>query len=266
MNLSNTTAAISLRLPPYNRVRITLVGCGGTGSHLASGLAAVAIGFQERAVPCEMRFIDPDRVEEKNVGRQLFAGDDVRLPKAGVLAQRINAAYGLAIAHALRKVTPDDLLPERDALNIVVGAVDNAAARADISRAVIAAAGGLWWLDCGNENHSGQIAIGNEHRARHLRAAIALSMTDRLPAPHVVYPDLIATSKQLKRRGASCAELTESGEQGLMLNRLMAAWALTMLHEFLSGTLRYFALDVDTKWGGVRAHIIDEQTLAEVLK
>ena len=41
-----------------------------------------------------VRFIDPDTVEEKNIGRQLFSYGDLRQNKARCLAARFNL-YGL---------------------------------------------------------------------------------------------------------------------------------------------------------------------------
>lgn len=264
----NQPSTVTLRVPAYQRVRITLVGCGGNGSHLATGLATLALKFQAQSIPCAIRFIDPDHVALKNVGRQLFAEGEVGHPKARVLSERLNVAYELAIAHTVRPVIANDLHVQPGALNIVVGAVDNAAARAEIAKAVNESSSHLWWLDCGNERHSGQIALGNEINPK--RLVSTLGLIDRLPAPHVVYPDLISTKRPRARRadgrGQSCAELVDTGEQGLMLNRLMAAWALTMLHAFLFDQLRYFALDVSAEWGGVKAHLIDEPTLQEFCK
>lgn len=253
---------LTLRLPAYERVSITLVGCGGTGSHIATGLATLALALAERNLHTTMLFVDPDRVEPKNVGRQLFAPADVGQPKAQVLAARLQAAFGLAVGASLRWIDEADtfLYPDRRALNIVIGAVDNPGARFLIAKAVRKADGRLWWLDTGNENHSGQIALGNIADARDLNNATSLGLVDRLPAPHLVYPDLIATPKK-KKPAANCADDVAAGEQGLMVNRLIAAWALSMLNDFLLGQLRYFALDVDLGWGGVRARAIDEPTL-----
>jgi tRNA A37 threonylcarbamoyladenosine dehydratase len=41
--------------------------------------------------------IDPDKVEQKNVGRQLYTEADVGQPKAHVLMRRFNMALGLDI-------------------------------------------------------------------------------------------------------------------------------------------------------------------------
>ncbi len=266
--LTSTAQPVTLRVPDFNRIYLTLVGCGGTGSHIASGLVAIAQALGERSIQMDILFVDPDRVEEKNVGRQLFSYTDIGQSKAEALASRLNAAFGTRIMSAPRSLDRLDIMPnpvERDTLNIVIGAVDNPAARAAIADVVKSATGSLWWLDCGNENHSGQVCLGNTAEQRALRGSIALGLIDRLPAPHLLYPDLVATPKaQRARRGASCADLTAAGEQSLMINRLLAAWACSMLHDFLiTRDLRYFGVAIDLAWAGVRAYAIDAPAIAE---
>lgn len=265
--LLNSAEPVTLRIPDFKRVYLTLVGCGGTGSHIASGLVAIALALVERNVPMDMLFIDPDRVEPKNVGRQLFSLADVGKSKAEVLADRLNRSFGLRIGADVRSIDKNDfiLTDTEQALNIVVGVVDNPAARLLLAAAVVEARGRLWWLDCGNENHSGQVALGNIADATKMIGAIGLGLIDRLPAPHLLYPDLIKTSKvQRSRRGPSCAEATAAGDQALMINRTIAAWACSMLSDFLTTRdLKYFALAVDLQWGGARAYTIDTPTIAE---
>ncbi len=264
---------LQLTLPEFRHVNLTLVGCGGTGSHLASGLVAILQAIEERGVRSHVIFIDPDTVEPKNVGRQLFSLADVGRPKAEALAERLNAAFGTRIGAVVRPVDAEDTFfhDDRQALNIVLGAVDNAAARAVIAGIVAQAQQRLWWLDCGNEDHSGQVALGNCCRVQELRRVNSLGLINRLPAPHLVYPDLVRTPRAAARRprlaaDPSCADLTAAGQQGLMVNRMAAAWALSMLSDFLiTRDLHYFALAFDLAWGGVRAYTLDEATLADVL-
>lgn len=256
---------LTLRIPDFRRVNLTLVGCGGTGSHLASGLVALVEALAGRGVAADVLFVDPDIVEPANVGRQLFGPGDVGRAKAEVLAGRLNAAFGTRVGAVTRHIDAHDTFCADGALNVAIGAVDNPRGRRLIARQVKRAGGGLWWLDCGNENHSGQVALGNVE-AKAMKGAIALGMVDRLPAPHVVYPDLVRTQRR-NGKAVSCAELAAAGEQGLMVNRVIAAWALVMLHDFLvTRELRYFAIDVDLAWAGVRARAIDEPTLREILR
>jgi len=262
-----------VRIP--QRVYITLVGCGGTGSHIASGLASIAGALAERDIKTDIYLVDPDIVEAKNVGRQLFSPSDIGQAKAAVLAHRLTTGFGLRVGGSVRAIDSlDTFLCEgrrgdhydrQDALSIVIGAVDNPAARSVIAAAVVNANGRLWWLDAGNENHTGQVCIGNTAKTESMRHSVALGMIDRLPAPHLVYPDLIKQAVKAKTK-QSCAELTAAGEQGLMVNRMMAAWACTMLDAFLvRGDLRYFAVAVDLAWGGVKAYTIDTPTIAAAI-
>lgn len=215
------TKPLTLRLPPYDRVCLTLVGCGGTGSHIASGLASIALALQERNVRLDMRFIDGDRVEPQNVGRQLFSPADVGKAKAAVLADRLNRSYGLTVAAHNRMLTAADLEPAKDgALYVIVGAVDNPAARAVIAKEVEKAKGRLWWLDCGNDNHSGQVLLGNVMDKKRLKPA--LGFIDCLPAPSLQYPDLVATPKaktrihRLKPAGSHATSSGSGGKRALL--------------------------------------------------
>lgn len=182
------------------------------------------------------------------------------------VADRLNAAFGARAGAEARKIDSLDTFLCEGALSVVVGAVDNPAARSVIGRAVKKANGSLWWLDAGNENHSGQVALGNVAAAKDLAGAVALGMTDRLPCPTLVYPDLVKTPRARRTaRKQSCAELTASGEQSLMINRLMASYTLALLYDFLvAREVRYFAVAVDAQWAGTRAYALDVPTLAQV--
>jgi len=251
-----TDTPITLRLPDFARVHLVLVGAGGTGSHIATGLAALSLELTARGTACTVDIVDPDKVERKNIGRQLFCAADLGKFKAVVLAERLRGAYRLPAAEIPAPFSAPMVAPAARTLTVIVGAVDNPAARAEMAAAVERGAGSVWWLDAGNENHSGQVALGNA-----LQVAPALGFVDSLPAPHVVYPDLVAAPKA-KKRAASCADATAEGTQGLMVNRMAAAWALALLHDFLLDTVRYFAVDFDLRHAGVRSRALTTNELA----
>jgi molybdopterin/thiamine biosynthesis adenylyltransferase len=69
--------------------RLTICGAGALGSHLADNLARQ--GFRH------LRVIDRDRVEEHNVGTQLYGESDVGAWKVEVLRQRLFRATGVEI-------------------------------------------------------------------------------------------------------------------------------------------------------------------------
>jgi PRTRC genetic system ThiF family protein len=268
---------LSLHLPDFHRVSLTLAGCGGTGSHLASGLAPLALALHERGIACDLRLVDPDLVESRNIGRQLFAPADLGKPKALVLAARLNAAYGLRIEAVQGKLETVEL--NTDALDLVIGAVDNLPARAHIEKLVVESEGKLWWMDCGNERETGQVSLGNVPANK--LGKPQLGLIDRLPMPSVVYPDLVKSPSPRSRRAGdasnklpsptgrragdegSCAIAIASGDQSLVVNRMVAAWALSMLHDFLlMRRLSIFSVAFNLRWGSSSALALDAKTLA----
>src|SRR5271169_2453379 len=81
-------------LPKLASQPLTICGAGALGSQLADNLARQ--GFQQ------MRVIDRDRVEEHNVGTQLYGQSEVGAWKVEVLRQRLFRATGVEI-EAVRK-------------------------------------------------------------------------------------------------------------------------------------------------------------------
>jgi molybdopterin/thiamine biosynthesis adenylyltransferase len=78
--------------------RLTICGAGALGSQLADNLSRQ--GFRQ------LRVIDRDRVEEHNVGTQLYGESDVGAWKVEVLRQRLFRATGVEI-EAIRKELSD---------------------------------------------------------------------------------------------------------------------------------------------------------------
>jgi hypothetical protein len=78
-------------------IRILVVGCGGNGSAIVSGLpylhqAMLACGHPDGL---QVTLVDPDTVSETNCVRQPFCRTEIGFPKAIVLAHRINLFWGL---------------------------------------------------------------------------------------------------------------------------------------------------------------------------
>jgi molybdopterin/thiamine biosynthesis adenylyltransferase len=101
--------------------RLTLCGAGALGSQLADNLARQGVQ--------QLRVIDRDRIEEHNVGTQLYGESEVGAWKADVLRQRLFRATGIEI-EAIRKE-----LTERSAHGLlqdgglIIDAFDNSTAR-----------------------------------------------------------------------------------------------------------------------------------------
>lgn len=107
----DTSRRGQVRLSPTDEVWIYLIGTGGTGSYLAMALARLAYHARTKGIQVHLTFVDPDRVESKNVGRQLFCPAEVGQFKAETLALRFNAAFGLSIRAVPRPVEVLSLEP-----------------------------------------------------------------------------------------------------------------------------------------------------------
>jgi hypothetical protein len=103
---------------------ITIVGLGGTGAQIARSVARMVYDMQAaRLHTPQIILIDPDEVEHKNVGRQLYTEADVGQPKACVLMRRFNMALGLDIIAIDQPVNAERHFERWG--NLIVGAVDN---------------------------------------------------------------------------------------------------------------------------------------------
>jgi PRTRC genetic system ThiF family protein len=217
--------------PPYHFSRIVVVGVGGTGSHLARCVARLLYHRQQKRqhLP-EVVFIDPDTVEEKNVGRQMFTPADLGQPKAAVLARRFNVALGLQIAACCEPVDHKKHLPRG---SLVCGCVDNHQARAELARG-----SGYVWLDTGNGYDFGQVVVGDCGDREHIWRGLRQSQNGRCPhLPHagLLFPALLQPEPEVvPAPQLSCAELVLRDEQQLFVNDFVATTAAQYLYRLLN--------------------------------
>lgn len=223
-------------VPPNQPIQIGLVGCGGTGSHLAVALARMAYHVREHGgPPLRLSFIDGDHVEARNIGRQLFAGAELGYNKAQTLAERLNAAFGLDIIAVPEMATAallDELAPPYQTIGILVGAVDTASGRRALHEALARSAWRLW-LDVGNEHDWGKVLLGTATEQRQLFGALSLGgLCTALPAASLRYPHLL--DEHAAPPLGDCATDMRDGLQSLMINQAMAAIAAQYLHQLVS--------------------------------
>lgn len=79
------------------RIRVTVVGCGGTGSAVAADLPYLHQAMLAWGHPhgLHVTLVDGDKISRTNCIRQPFSESEVGLYKATVLATRINLFWGL---------------------------------------------------------------------------------------------------------------------------------------------------------------------------
>lgn len=222
-------------LPPDQPIVLALVGCGGTGSHLAQSLARLAVHVGDRGGPSlRLTFIDGDTVEAGNMGRQLFSRAERGRNKAATLAERFNATFGLGIVAVPEMATAallGELAPPYQTIGILVGAVDQASGRQAL-HATLGRSSWRLWLDVGNETDWGKVLLGTTTESHQLRGALALGgLCTALPAASLRYPQLLDDTGAV--RGNDCAATMRDGAQSLMINQTMAAIAAQYLYQLV---------------------------------
>jgi len=77
------------------RTQIIIVGCGGIGAYVTQHVARLMRVIYEANRGVNLALVDPDIVEHKNLGRQLFCDAEVGVSKSLALARRYGQAFGL---------------------------------------------------------------------------------------------------------------------------------------------------------------------------
>lgn len=250
-------------------VRILVVGCGGTGSEVLSGLVYLHQAMRAWGHPwgIEVLAMDADVVSESNTVRQPFSSADVGHPKATLLVNRLNAFWGLDWRAVPRHLTRDEL--RKVGADIVIGCVDSRAARATIWQWVThdRQQGGRvqYYLDLGNDAASGQFVLGVPPGfARD--AGLAEGMTpERLPCAPELFPELIDVAGDAGDDRPSCSAAEALERQEPFINRAIAAQALAMLTRlFRHGSLSYHGGFLNLATGRVTALEVNPETWARM--
>ena len=180
------------------KVRITVVGCGGTGSAIAAGLPHLHQAMLASGHPhgLDVTLIDGDRISRTNCVRQPFSESEIGLYKSTVLATRINLFWGLGWK-GITGFMDESWGHETD---ILIGCVDSRATRNVLTRTQT-----FWncvyWLDLGNNADSGQFVLGQPENARNK------SLTLRLPTAAELFPELVDPKLDRKDTLPSCSAL-----------------------------------------------------------
>jgi PRTRC genetic system ThiF family protein len=178
----------------------------------------------------QVTLIDPDTVSETNCVRQPFCRTEIGLPKAIVLAHRINLFWGLnwqgmqATIQQLKKGTDVDF---------VIGCVDTRKARRAIDKWA-SQSRVLYWLDLGNNASSGQFVLGQPQNSANKRKGKC-----RLPTVTELFPEIAAPGVKDDDQ-PSCSAAEALTRQEPFINQNLAYQALGMLTQLLRhGSLSY---------------------------
>ena len=255
-------------------INLWIVGCGGTGSHIADAVAQLWVatnGMKRTPTPLkQMYLVDPDIVELKNVGRQRFCPADVGNHKALALAERYALTFGLRAIAIPEKFCAEML--EYGCQHILIGCVDNSDARKGLNDALnrFGYQPSVWWLNCGNWARSGEILLGSTNSLERIQKSFPArsgGICIDLPSPAWMEPAILQPlPEETGTANFSCAEIALRNVQSATINRCVAAHAADMLLQLLLGQLKrfsqYFSLDPGTS----NARYVTRESVAEAIR
>jgi PRTRC genetic system ThiF family protein len=231
---SKTTETIEHQIPSSlltRKVRVTIVGCGGTGSAIACGLPYLHQSMMALGHPygLDVTLVDGDVVSHTNCVRQPFSVSDIGLHKVIVLTNRINLFWGFnwkAVPHFLDETW-------REETDVLIGCVDTRAARNKMTRSQ-AYGHCSYALDIGNNYDSGQFILGQPKNSRNNKCRL------RLPTVAELFPEIIDPTLDEKDDLPSCSDIQALTKQAAFINQTLAYHALAMLAKlFREGRLSH---------------------------
>lgn len=205
-----------------HRITILLVGCGGTGSLILSRLARLSKSLNLLEHPgLYVEVVDPDIVEEHNVGRQMFTRYDVGMNKADVLVSKINHAFGFDWdCHT-------ELYDQKkhSNFNVTISAVDNIAARKEIlegfydSNSHNDVEKPYYLFDCGNARDYGQVILCDHQK--------------KLRNLFDIYGSNLEEQDTVEQQGHGCSYAESLLEQDLWINDWVSLYFSMIFKEML---------------------------------
>lgn len=230
---------------PNHNIAVTLIGAGGTGSLMLSRLARL-----HHALLCcgkvglTVSVFDNDRVEEHNVGRQMFTMHDVGEYKSLALTSKINRCFNTSFRAITEKFTTTKssraYLNDYDVpyTNIYITAVDNAPFREQFHHYFnseerflensISYQRPYYWMDLGNTKKTGQCILGSTE--------IVQPNTDSFISRLSTVIDRFPTLTEMDTpeiQGNGCSYQSKLEEQSLFINDALTAMASPLLEDLL---------------------------------
>lgn len=245
-------------LPPAltdSRLRIAVVGVGGTGGEVLNALTRLDFGLKALGNKhgIHVTAFDDDVVEKANIGRQSFSTSDIGTYKSITQIHRINMFYATDWVGEPRCFEPEN--ESLGCYDLIIGCVDKASFRVELGK--IAAQGHehhrpLLWLDMGNGQHTGQCVLGH--------VVTAYDEKLRLPTVFDLYPDLI-NPKHDNDEAPRCSLAEALQHQDLFINATLATTGMNIVWDLLTkGVISHHGVTVDTQTLKSSPMMIDEAT------
>src|SRR6266446_285950 len=203
-------------------VRVLVIGCGGSGAAIASGLPYLhqAMLVAGHSGGLHVTVMDGDIISATNCVRQPFCSAEIGLAKAVVMVGRLNLFWGVnwtAVAEHLTSQT------DVSNFDLVIGCVDTRLARQSIHASVQGGRSRVaYWLDLGNSADTGQFVLGQPVNGRNRHSALRLRTSPEL------FPGIVEASMD-DDGTLSCSALEALERQEPFVNQVVAYHALALL-------------------------------------
>jgi PRTRC genetic system ThiF family protein len=264
--------ASTVTIPEFKLAQIVLVGCGGIGAYMAQHIGRIMRVLYGDQKGVNLTLVDPDVVNEENLGRQLFCDAEVGQPKAVALARRYGQAWALNTMAFEGQYSESLLLPSAE-ITILVGCVDNAAARRSLADTLANnpespgsnAPPKVWWLDCGNLRDTGRVLLGSAYSAEQMRGAfVDNKRCINLPSPALQFPSLLVPQpEEMAGAEMSCAEMAAANLQSLNINAAISVQAADFLTRLLiTKDLKRYQCAVNVAAGSVKSFYVTPEEVA----
>lgn len=247
-----------LKLPKdkiKEKIRVDLVGVGGTGSIVLSMLAQMHFLLQslDDETGLSVSAYDPDIVTPSNIGRQNFWEFDLDRPKAKTLVERINAGFGLNWSAFDREYDMNCLSENYFAPpDVILTCVDAIKPRIDIGEKGAGLEKDTVWIDVGNGASSGQVITGH------------LGTPKSQPRKPNWYDLVGERMRGVKEDNSdSCSAVDSLRKQDFGINHLSAVNMTQGLWQYLRyGKIEHAYQSYDLKAGTAHSLPMTEQTYA----
>ncbi|NEO27552.1 MAG: ThiF family adenylyltransferase [Kamptonema sp. SIO4C4] len=111
----------SEQMAQFRACPITICGAGALGANLTENLVRCGFG--------QLRVIDRDRIEERNLSTQPYYKSDIGAHKAKILTNSLYRALGVTIDGKTKELTSENCAQLLRQTNLVVDTFDNSVAR-----------------------------------------------------------------------------------------------------------------------------------------
>lgn len=238
---------------PTNPLLITVIGAGGTGSQVITGLSRMNHALQQLRHPgVQVSVYDDKLVTPANLGRQLFAEPEIGLPKSVALINRMNRFFGTNWKAVPEKFDDNTMTSSGFPGHIIISCTDSVQARFTIGKLLASYSQSdtgrdrlLYWMDFGNSRFTGQVLLSTVTEIGQPNSK-KYQPVSKLPFVTEEFGQLLQDQPDDDTPSCSLGEALE--KQDLYINSTLANLGMSLLWSmFREGMLSYRGLFLNLK-------------------